>query len=95
MIIVRNTFRARQGHIRDMVEAMKHATANIPDRPRILTDLSGPMNTMVMESRHASLAAYEQWRVALFQSSEFQGSQDSMNTWLESGSTEFYMIEQE
>lgn len=95
MILVRNVFHARQGHIRHMVDAMKQATANVPDRPRILTDLSGPMNTMVMEGRHASLAAYEQWRAALFQSSEFQGGEDSMNTWLESGSVEFYTIEQE
>ncbi len=95
MIVVRSTFRARQGHIRSMVEAMKQTTANAPDRPRILTELSGPMNTMIMESRHASLAAYEQWRAAMFQSSEFQGGQDSMNIWLESGSTEFYTIEQE
>jgi len=40
-----------------MVEAMKHFTADLPNRPRILTDLSGPMNTMVMEARYASLAA--------------------------------------
>jgi hypothetical protein len=95
MIIVRITFRARQGHIRSMVEAMKHATANVPERPRILTDLSGPMNTMIMESRHASLAAYEQWRAAFFQSGALQSGEDSMNTWLESGLTEFYTIEQE
>jgi hypothetical protein len=95
MIIVRIVFHARQGHIRPMVAAMQQATANVPDRPRILTDLSGPMNTMVMESRHASLAAYEQWRTAFFQSSEFQGGEDSMNIWLESGATEFYTIEQE
>jgi hypothetical protein len=78
-----------------MVDAMVQSTQGVPDRPRILTDLSGPMNTMVLESRHASLAAYEQWRAALFQSSEFSGSMDAMNTWLESGSTEYYTIEQE
>ena len=95
MILVRIVFRARQGHIRQVVEAMKQATAGVPNRPRILTDLSGPMNTMVMESRHASLAAYEQWRAALFQSSEFHGGEDAMNTWLDSGATEYYTIEQE
>lgn len=60
MILVRIIFQVRQGHIRQLVDGMKQVTANVPNRPRILTDLSGPMNTMVMETRFESLAAAEQ-----------------------------------
>ena len=95
MIIVRIIFRARQGKIRQLVEGMKQATRNAPNRPRLLTDLSGPMNTMVMELRHESLAAAEQFRAELFQSQQFQEDQSTMNELMESGSTELYTIEQE
>ena len=95
MIIVRMIFRARQGKIRQLVEGMKQATHNAPNRPRLLTDLSGPMNTMVMELRHESLAAAEQFRAELFQSQEFQEDESTMNELMESGSTELYTIEQE
>jgi hypothetical protein len=60
----------------------------------ILTDLSGPMDTMVLEGRHESLAAYEQWRAQLFKSQQFQESQATMDELIESGSVEFYTIEQ-
>jgi len=95
MIIVRIIFRARQGKIRQLVERMKQATQNAPNRPRLLSDLSGPMNTMVMGLRHESLAAAEQFRAELFQSQQFQEDQSTMNELMESGSTELYTIEQE
>lgn len=95
MIIVRNIFRARQGKIRQLVDGMKQATHAAPVRPRILTDLSGPINTIVMETCHASLAAYEVWRNQLFQNQTFQDGQITMGDWFETGSTEFYTIEQE
>lgn len=95
MIIVRNIFHIRQGGIRQAVEGMKQATANVPNRPHILTDLSGPMNTIVVERRFESMAAAEQWRNEFFQSPDFKQGEDPMNEWLLSGSTEMYTIEQE
>ncbi len=95
MIIVRNIFHIRQGGIRQIIEGMKQATANDPNRPRILTDLSGPTNTIVLEIRFPSLAAAEQWRNEFFQSQEFKQREDPMQAWLVSGSTEFYTIEQD
>ena len=94
MVLVRTVFHARQGKINQLVAGMKEATHNMPDRPLILTDLSGPTNTMVMEQRHASLAAYEQWRAELFRSEAFQAGQPSMEGVIESGAVEFYTIEQ-
>ena len=67
----------------------------LPRPDLLLTDLSGPMNTMVLEGRYASLAAYEQWRSAFFQSQAFQESETPIAAMVESGSNEFYTIEQE
>lgn len=88
-------FHTRPGNIRDLVEMMKQATQAEPNRPRILTDLSGPMNTMVMEMRHESLAAAEQFRTELFRSQSFHAGQDHMQEWFVSGENELYTIEQE
>ena len=95
MILVRIVFHAHHGQITQLVEGMTRATREAPERPRLLTDLSGPMNTMVLEARHASLAAYEQWRGELFTSQAFQESQADTAGLIESGSVEFYTIEQE
>ena len=95
MVLVRTVFQVRQGHIHDLVEMMKQATHAEPNRPRILTDLSGPINTMVLEMRHESLAAAERFRAALFQRQSFQAGQNQANDWIVSGANELYTIEQE
>jgi hypothetical protein len=95
MVLIRTVFHVRQGHIRDLVEMMKQATQAEPNRPRILTDLSGPTNTMVMEMRHESLAAAEQFRAELFQRQSFHASQEQANDCIVSGANELYTIEQE
>jgi hypothetical protein len=95
MVLVRTVFQVREGHIRDLVEMMKQVTQAEPNRPRILTDLSGPINTMVLEMRHESLAAAEQFRAELFQRQSFHAGQEQMNDWVVSGANELYTIEQE
>lgn len=97
MVIVRMVFRARQGKIGQMVERFKQAPWLKETQARILTDLSGPMNTLVVEERHASLAAAEQWRSQLFRRPEFRDTQtrDDMEAMIESGNVEYYTIEHE
>jgi hypothetical protein len=95
MILIRTVFQVRQGHIRDLVEMLKQATQAEPNRPRILTDLSGLIITMVMEMRHERLAAAEQFRAELFQRPSFQAGQNQANDWIMSGANELYTIEQE
>jgi len=94
MILVRVVFHARQGKIKQLVEWMRQATHDAPQRPMILTDLSGPTNTMVLEARYASLAAYERWRAEFFNSQVFQAGETPMAGMVESGANEFYTIEQ-
>ena len=95
MVLVRMVFHAQHGKIGQLVERFRQATAQSPNRPLILTDLSGPMNTMVLEGRHESLAAYEGWRAELFTSRQFHESESAMEGLIESGAIEFYTVEQE
>lgn len=60
-------------------------------RPRILTDISGPFFTVVVETTHESLAALEQFRQALFARSD--GGQGAMDELMVSGRNEYYTIE--
>ncbi len=94
MIVVRIVFRARYGKINELVEEFKRQTHAVPNPPVILTDLSGAMNTMVMERRHESLAAAEQFRAELFRSESFQQTEARSKDLIEAGWTEYYTIEQ-
>jgi hypothetical protein len=94
MILVRVVMHAKQGKVNQLVAGMKEMTQNGPNRPRILTDLSGPFNTVVLEGKYESLAAYEKWRTEFFSSLESRPDTPSEEMF-ESGSNEFYTIEQE
>ena len=60
---------------------------------RVLTDLSGQFDTVVMEFEVESLAAWEQQRKENFASPEFAESFQRTADLIESGRTEFYTIE--
>jgi hypothetical protein len=94
MILVRTIFHAHHGKSNELVERFKQATHDVAERPMLLTDLSGPIDTMVQEGRHESLAADVQWRAPLFKSQRFQESQATMDNLIESSSIKFYTIEQ-
>lgn len=63
MIVVRDIFQLKYGKARDAKQLLKEGLPMISQhtsRPmRILTDLVGPAYTLVIESEHESLAAYE------------------------------------
>ena len=63
MIVVRDIFQLKYGKARDAKQLLKEGMPifkKYADFPmRILTDLVGPAYTLVMESEHESLAAYE------------------------------------
>jgi len=101
MIQVRTIFHTRWGKAEEVVAWMK-AVAGIqamneadPHKVRILSDLSGEANTIVVESNHGSLAGWEQFRAAMFSNSAFQESTREVEGLILSGSTEYYTIEAE
>lgn len=99
MILVRFVCQARFGKASDVVAGFKQSaevsrTLIGPNvRSRILTDLSGPFDTVVQELEVESLAEWERLRVTLFSNPEFQEAEAAAPDVIESGRTEFYTIE--
>lgn len=60
MIVVRETFTAKPGCASKLAAQMKAVMdAAMPGRARILTDLIGPFNTVVIETTAASVGEFE------------------------------------
>jgi hypothetical protein len=99
MILHRVVFQAKFGKADEVVAALKQAMESAEAdqfrafQPRILTDISGPFDTVIMESTHESLASYEQFRTALFAQQAATGTPSRMAELIESGRNEYYTIE--
>lgn len=100
MIVVRLVFQVKMGEsVNETVEGIKSVVESIREtsgatfKVRILTDLSGPFNTIVQEMELESLAAWEQLRAALFASPELREQQADAPMPFEAGRTEFYTLE--
>jgi hypothetical protein len=97
MILVRMVFQAKPRKGGELAQAMaaslRRAPANGQQGLRVLTDLSGPFDTVVIEMVLESLAAWEQGRAAMFADPGFQASAASSNDLMVSGQHEFYTIE--
>jgi len=99
MIVVRFVFQAKFGTAGQVVEGFKEMAASMrrvagPDiRARVLTDLSGPFDTVVQEIELESLAKWEELRAKMFSDPEFQDSQDRGESPFLGGRTEFYTLE--
>ena len=96
MILVRIVFQIKWGMTHQVVEAFKKSEEIMGEkygRSRILTDLSGPFNTVVQEIEVESLAEWERARAEVFAQPEFQKMQADMADLFESGRAEFYTIE--
>ena len=101
MILVRFVCQAKFGKAHEVVAGFKQSQEIFrrvvaPDvRVRILTDLSGPFDTVVQEIELESLAEWERLRTAIFSNSEVQEAEAGMPEVIESGRTEYYTIEAE
>ena len=99
MILARVVFQAKFGKANDVVKYFKTMGQNLPDeliasvQPRILTDISGPFDTVVLETTHESLAAYEEFRTAMFAMEETSDEPSLEADLIESGRNEYYTIE--
>ena len=99
MIVVRFVFQAKFGKAGEVVEGSKEGAEMMrriagPDaKVRLLTDLSGPFDTVVQEVELESLAEWETLRAKIFSDPEFQEAQDASENPFTSGRTEFYTLE--
>ena len=97
MILQRVVFQAKFGHVNEVVAEMKQMMATMGrefnTQSRILTDLSGPQFTVVLETVGESLAEWERTRLELFSRPDFQANFARIIPLIEHGHTEFYTIE--
>lgn len=99
MILVRFVCQAKIGKASEVVAGFKQTVEIVRTlvgphlQVRILTDLSGPFDTVVQEIELESLAEWERLRGVIFSNSEVQEVEASLPGVIESGQAEFYTIE--
>ncbi len=99
MIVVRMVFQAKFGKASQVVAGFKRGqeiareVAGNRARSRILTDLSGPFDTVIQEIEVESLAEWERLRAKMFTDPRFREMQASGPELIEGGRTEYYTIE--
>jgi hypothetical protein len=99
MVVMRQVFQATFGQGGTLAAAMAAELARMmpgmatPRTWRVLTDLSGPFDTVVLEIEAESLAAHEQGRAEMFASEAFRESIGRTAHLMASGRNEFFTIE--
>ena len=99
MIVVRNVFRLKFGKAREAVALMKETRA-IEKRvmsgqeysSRVLTDVTGPFYTLVLELTVPNLSTFESQAPRLFGDKEWQANYQKVAPLVESGHREVYSV---
>jgi hypothetical protein len=101
VIVVRLVCQARFGRAGEVVAGFKQSQAVVrasvaPDvRARLLTDLSGPFDTVVLEVEAASLAEWERLKEEIFSNPQVREAEAGLPDVIDSGRTEFFAVEAE
>ena len=97
MIVIRNAFRLKFGKAREGVallkegvEIQKRLGMNFP--VRLLTDVTGPFYTLVLEITGPSLAAYEAEVPKYMGDKDFQANYQKFVALVESGAREIFRV---
>jgi len=99
MILVRTEFQCKWGHVREVVDNFKAmveqmSTQDVIKRSRIMTDLSGRFDTVIVESEVESIDAFFAMLHAAFADPEFQSTQAALaDSPYQTGQRTFYTIE--
>lgn len=95
MIVVRNVFQVKFGKARDAVALMKEGIAigrKVGMNARVLTDITGPAYTVVLETTHENLADFEGKSKDVMGSAEWQGWYQKFIPLVESGNRDIYTV---
>jgi hypothetical protein len=98
VVVVREAYRTYKWQIHTAVGLLQRYGGfleffGVGSKPRILTDLSGPMFQAVIEIETESLSTWENQRRDLYRQAEFQVWFNQMMTSVEAGSHEFFRVE--
>ena len=99
MIVIRNVFRLKFGKAREAVALFKEGIAiqkrtgaGLDFSTRLLTDVTGPFYTVVLELTVPSFAAFEANAPKLFANSDWQANYQKMSPLVESGYREVFSV---
>jgi len=99
MVVIRNVFRLKFGKTKDALALMKEGLAiqkrvlsDVEFSTRVLTDLTGPFYTVVLELTVPSFAAFEANAPKLFANSDWQANYQKMSPLVESGYREVFSV---
>ena len=97
MIVIRNVFRLRFGKAREAVAILKEGVAiqqraGLSFPARLLTDVTGPFYTVVLELTAPSLGAFESEAPRIMGEKEFQANYQKLVPLVESGYREIFTI---
>ena len=99
MIVVRNVFPLKFGKSREVVALMKQAVAiqkkalaGVEFSTRVLTDVTGPFYTLVLELSVPNLATFEAAAPKLFGDKDWQANYQQMAALVESGYREVFSV---
>ena len=98
LVVVRESYRAYKWQIRTAVSLLQRYGALLVDRsvgqkPRILTDASGPMFQAIIEIETESMSTWESQRRLLFREPDFQVWFIQLLNTVESGTHDFFRVE--
>ena len=99
MIIVRNVFRLKFGKAREATAVMKEAIAiqrrlGVDAGQRLLTDVTGPFYTLILELTLPNLAAAETTLSKVMGDREFRANYEKFVPLVESGHREIFNVVQ-
>jgi hypothetical protein len=99
MIVIRNVFQLKFGKAREAVALMKEGIAiqkrvmsGLEYSTRVLTDVTGPFYTLVLELTVPDLATFESNAPRLFGDKEWQANYQKVAPLVESGHREVFSI---
>jgi hypothetical protein len=101
MVIIRNVFQLKFGKARDAVAIARDSIAiqkrlaqkaGVDFRSRVLTDVTGPFYTLVLELSVPSVAAFEQNAATFMGDSEWQANYQKLVPLVESGYREIFTV---
>jgi hypothetical protein len=99
MTVIRNVFHLKFGKAREAValvkqglEIQKRALAGVEFSTRLLTDVTGPFYTLVLELTVPTFGAFESNAPRLFGDKEWQANYQQMAPLVESGYREVFTI---
>jgi hypothetical protein len=99
MVVIRNVFQLKFGKARDAVALIKEAVAlqnkalaGTQFSTRVLTDVTGPFYTLVLELSMANLATFESNSPRLFADKAWQANYEKFTALVESGYREVFTV---